>query len=45
MYRASKALAEKAAWEFMENNKGELSFDLTAINPPWVRFSTCVPVS
>ncbi|TFY75277.1 hypothetical protein EWM64_g8735 [Hericium alpestre] len=35
-YRASKTLAEKAAWEFVEKHKGSLSWDLTTINPPSV---------
>ncbi|KAF8583135.1 NAD(P)-binding protein [Ramaria rubella] len=34
-YRASKVLAEKAAWNFMEGNK-ELRWDLVTIIPPWV---------
>jgi nucleoside-diphosphate-sugar epimerase len=33
-YRTSKALAEKAAWEFMEKEKP--GFSLTAINPPLI---------
>ncbi|MCO5584911.1 hypothetical protein L7F22_038843 [Adiantum nelumboides] len=33
-YRASKTLAERAAWEFVEANKP--SFDLATINPPFV---------
>jgi dihydroflavonol-4-reductase len=32
-YRHSKAVAEKAAWKYMEQNKGELSIELSAINP------------
>lgn len=28
LYAASKTLAEKAVWEFMENNKGKITFDL-----------------
>ncbi|KAK0460564.1 D-lactaldehyde dehydrogenase [Desarmillaria tabescens] len=35
-YRASKVLAEKAAWSFYEGHKSEFSWDLTMINPPWV---------
>ena len=35
-YRASKTLAERAAWQFMEDNKSQLKFDLTCINPPFV---------
>ncbi|WVQ82612.1 hypothetical protein IAT38_004743 [Cryptococcus sp. DSM 104549] len=33
-YQASKALAEKALWEFIETEKP--SWDAAAINPPWV---------
>lgn len=33
-YRASKTLAERAAWEFVETN--DISFDLATINPPLV---------
>lgn len=33
-YRASKTLAERAAWEFVEANKP--SFDLATINPPLI---------
>ncbi|KZT73629.1 NAD(P)-binding protein [Daedalea quercina L-15889] len=35
-YCASKTLAEKAAWEFVEKNKGKLGWDLVALNPPYV---------
>ncbi|KAH9930009.1 NAD(P)-binding protein [Fomitopsis serialis] len=35
-YRASKTLAEKAAWEFVEKNKGVLGWDLVVLNPPYV---------
>ncbi|GAA5864785.1 hypothetical protein JCM1840_004901 [Sporobolomyces johnsonii] len=34
-YRASKTLAEKAAWEFLEKHK-DASFDITTINPPLI---------
>lgn len=37
-YRASKTLAEKAAWDFLEKNKNKISWDLTVIIPPYVRF-------
>ena len=38
MYRASKTLAERAAWEFVEAHKEEIAgaWDLVVINPPWV---------
>lgn len=35
-YRASKTLAEKAAWEFYEKNKSSILWDIAVINPPWV---------
>ncbi|KAA1471686.1 D-lactaldehyde dehydrogenase [Dentipellis sp. KUC8613] len=35
-YLASKTLAEKAAWKFVEDNKGSISFDLVVLNPPYV---------
>lgn len=42
-YSAGKLLAEKAAWEFMEQNKGSLSFDLTTLHPCLVSPSTRQP--
>ncbi|KAI0634997.1 NAD(P)-binding protein [Trametes polyzona] len=37
-YRASKSLAERAAWEFYETwkHRAELSWDLVVLNPPLV---------
>ena len=35
-YRASKTLAERAAWEFYEKHKGEVGWDLVVLNPPFV---------
>ncbi|KDQ29970.1 hypothetical protein PLEOSDRAFT_24631 [Pleurotus ostreatus PC15] len=35
-YRASKVLAETAAWEFAKAHKGEISWDITVIIPPYV---------
>ncbi|KAH8104238.1 NAD-binding protein [Phellopilus nigrolimitatus] len=35
-YRASKALAEKGTWDFVEQHKSEISWDLVALNPPIV---------
>ncbi|KAI0076359.1 NAD-P-binding protein [Panus rudis PR-1116 ss-1] len=35
-YCASKTLAEKAAWAFVERNKGAIQWDLVTINPPYV---------
>ena len=35
-YRASKTLAEKAAWEFHDQNKSSISWDLSVLNPPFV---------
>jgi nucleoside-diphosphate-sugar epimerase len=36
IYFASKTLAEKAAWEFVDAHKSEISWDLVAINPPYI---------
>jgi nucleoside-diphosphate-sugar epimerase len=36
IYQASKTLAEKAAWEFVAAHSSEISWDLVAINPPWI---------
>jgi len=36
VYRASKTLAEKAAWDFYEQHKSEIKWDLAVINPPFV---------
>ena len=35
-YRASKTLAERAAWEFYEKHKSEVGWDLVVLNPPFV---------
>ena len=35
-YRASKTLAERAAWEFWGKCKGEAQWDLVVLNPPYV---------
>jgi len=37
IYRASKVLAERAAWDFVKANEGSIPWDLVAINPPYVR--------
>ncbi|CCM04264.1 uncharacterized protein FIBRA_06433 [Fibroporia radiculosa] len=44
-YRASKTLAEKAAWEFVEKNKDKLTWDLVVLNPPYVFGPTIHEVS
>lgn len=36
LYTASKTLAEKAAWQFMDDNKGRINFDLVAVNPSYI---------
>jgi nucleoside-diphosphate-sugar epimerase len=35
-YRASKVLAERAAWKLYEENKSQ-GWDLVLLNPPYVR--------
>jgi len=35
-YRASKTLAEKAVWEFVEKNKSSIKWDASVLNPPFV---------
>ncbi|KAG8937757.1 methylglyoxal reductase (NADPH-dependent) gre2 [Tulasnella sp. 408] len=35
-YRASKVLAERAAWDFVEKNKGNINFDLVTVLPSFV---------
>ncbi|KAJ7692590.1 hypothetical protein B0H17DRAFT_933870, partial [Mycena rosella] len=36
MYSASKTLAERAAWDFVEKHKSEIGWDLVVLNPPFV---------
>lgn len=36
MYRASKVLAERAAWDFYRENKSQVAWDLVVFNPPVV---------
>ncbi|KAI0063643.1 D-lactaldehyde dehydrogenase [Artomyces pyxidatus] len=36
IYQASKTLAEKAAWDFVEENKASIGWDLVTLNPPYV---------
>ncbi|KAJ3533964.1 hypothetical protein NMY22_g7119 [Coprinellus aureogranulatus] len=35
-YRASKTLAERAAWDWVKEKKGEIGWDLVVLNPPIV---------
>ncbi|EFI28545.1 D-lactaldehyde dehydrogenase [Coprinopsis cinerea okayama7 len=35
-YRASKTLAEKAAWDFYNKHKSEVKWDISVLNPPFV---------
>ncbi|PPQ91972.1 LOW QUALITY PROTEIN: hypothetical protein CVT25_004547 [Psilocybe cyanescens] len=35
-YRASKVLAERAAWDYYNEHKGDVGWDLVALNPPLV---------
>jgi len=36
MFAATKVRAERAAWDFMEKNKDQISFDLITLLPPLV---------
>jgi len=36
MLKPFKALAERAAWDFVEKNKDNINFDLVTILPPFV---------
>ncbi|KAJ7737805.1 D-lactaldehyde dehydrogenase [Mycena maculata] len=44
-YCASKTLAEKAAWDFAKKYQGQIGWDLTVLNPPWVFGPTIHEVS
>ncbi|KAJ7864416.1 hypothetical protein B0H14DRAFT_2348539, partial [Mycena olivaceomarginata] len=35
-YRASKALTERASWDFVEQHKSESEWDFVALNPPYI---------
>jgi len=35
-YRTAKVLAERAAWDFVEKNKGSINFDIVTFCPPFV---------
>lgn len=35
-YSASKNLAEKALWQFSEEYKADMNWDVTALNPPYI---------
>jgi nucleoside-diphosphate-sugar epimerase len=35
-YMASKTLAERAAWNFVTDNKAQISWDLTTLQPPYI---------
>ncbi|KAH7921678.1 NAD(P)-binding protein [Leucogyrophana mollusca] len=35
-YRASKTLAEKAAWKFWEENQNKINWDMVVLHPPYV---------
>ncbi|KZT73630.1 NAD(P)-binding protein [Daedalea quercina L-15889] len=43
-YQASKVLAERAAWDFVEKHKGSIGWDLVACCPPWIFGPTLQPV-
>ncbi|KAF8879131.1 D-lactaldehyde dehydrogenase [Infundibulicybe gibba] len=40
-YEASKTLAERAAWSFVNKHKNEISWDLVCVHPPFV-FGPCL---
>jgi nucleoside-diphosphate-sugar epimerase len=40
-YRASKVLAERAAWKLYEENKSQ-GWDLVLLNPPFVRIERMI---
>lgn len=40
IYSASKTIAEKAAWKFVEDNKDQIKFDLSSIHPSYVSLPT-----
>lgn len=42
-YCATKTLADRAAWDFIEKNKGAISFDLSTVIPPFVRLAHLRP--
>ncbi|KAJ6616017.1 NAD-P-binding protein [Mycena sp. CBHHK59/15] len=44
-YRASKTLAERSAWDFVEKHKNEIGWDLVVLNPPFVFGPTIHAVS
>ncbi|KIL60770.1 hypothetical protein M378DRAFT_130340 [Amanita muscaria Koide BX008] len=44
-YRASKTLAEKAAWAFHRDHEKEVNWDLVVINPPFVFGPVIHPVA
>ena len=35
-YRASKTLAERAAWKYVEEHKADVQYDMVVLNPPFV---------
>jgi hypothetical protein len=39
LYVASKTLAEKAAWKFVDENKQSINYDLVAVLPSYVSYS------
>ena len=38
LYIASKTLAEKAAWKYVDDNKNKIKFDLVAVLPSYVSY-------
>lgn len=40
-YSASKTYAEKAAWDYIKQNKDSIRFDLATIVSPWIFGVSC----
>ncbi|KAG8716707.1 methylglyoxal reductase (NADPH-dependent) gre2, partial [Ceratobasidium sp. 394] len=45
LYSASKTYAEKAAWKFIDENKGKIGFDLVAVLPSYILGAPIHPVT
>ncbi|KAG8739266.1 methylglyoxal reductase (NADPH-dependent) gre2 [Ceratobasidium sp. 414] len=45
MYSASKTYAEKAAWKFVDENKGKIGFDLVTVLPSYILGAPIHPIT